>query len=29
LRDDVEFCLQRDVFGIVGLMGRDGIIRRV
>lgn len=29
LRDDVAFCLQQDVFGIVGLMGRDGIIRRV
>lgn len=28
LRDDVAFCLQRDVFGIVGLMGRDGMIRR-
>lgn len=25
---DVEFCLQRDVFDIVGLMGRDGMIRR-
>ena len=29
LRDDVEFCLRRDVFEIVGLMGRDGMIRRV
>lgn len=29
LRDDVAFCLQRDVFGIVGLMERDGMIRRV
>jgi 2-phosphosulfolactate phosphatase len=28
LRDDVEFCLQQDVFEIVGLMGRDGMIRR-
>lgn len=27
LRDDVEFCLRQDGFGIVGLMGRDGIIR--
>jgi 2-phosphosulfolactate phosphatase len=28
LRDDVAFCLQRDCFDLVGLMGRDGIIRR-
>ena len=28
LRDDVAFCLRRDVFEIVGLMGRDGMIRR-
>jgi 2-phosphosulfolactate phosphatase len=28
LCDDVAFCLQRDLFGIVGLMNRDGIIRR-
>lgn len=28
LSDDVEFCLRRDVFDIVGLMGRDGMIRR-
>jgi len=28
LRDDVEYCLRQDAFGIVGLMGRDGMIRR-
>lgn len=28
LHDDVAFCLQRDVSGIVALMERDGIIRR-
>jgi 2-phosphosulfolactate phosphatase len=28
LRDDVEFCLRLDAFELVGLMGRDGVIRR-
>ena len=28
LRDDVEFCLRQDIFDVVGLMGRDGMIRR-
>ena len=27
LQDDVEFCLRLDAFGMVGLMGRDGIVR--
>jgi 2-phosphosulfolactate phosphatase len=27
LRDDVAFCLQRDVFNLAALLGRDGMIR--
>jgi 2-phosphosulfolactate phosphatase len=27
LRDDVAFCLQRDVFNLVAVLGRDGAIR--
>jgi phosphosulfolactate phosphohydrolase-like enzyme len=27
LRADVPFCLQRDLFGLVAELGRDGIIR--
>jgi hypothetical protein len=27
LRDDVAFCLQRDVYDLVAAMGRDGAIR--
>jgi 2-phosphosulfolactate phosphatase len=29
LRDDVPFCLRRDVFALVGEMGPDGIVRKV
>jgi 2-phosphosulfolactate phosphatase len=27
LRDDVEFCLRRDEFGLVALMGTDGVVK--
>jgi len=27
LRDDVPFCLQRDLFGLVGELGKDGAVR--
>jgi 2-phosphosulfolactate phosphatase len=27
LREDVAFCVQRDVFGLVAEMGRDGLVR--
>ena len=27
LRDDVAFCLQQDIFGLVAALGRDGAIR--
>jgi len=29
LRDDVPFCLQRDIHGFVAAMNRDGIVKRV
>lgn len=29
LRDDVPFCLQRDIFNLVALLGDDGAIRKV
>jgi len=29
LRDDVTFCLQQDVFPLVALLGRDGVVRVV
>jgi 2-phosphosulfolactate phosphatase len=29
LRDDVAFCLRRDVLALVGEMGRDGVVRTV
>jgi 2-phosphosulfolactate phosphatase len=29
LRDDVSFCLQRDVFDLVAALGRDGSLRRM
>lgn len=28
LRDDVAFCLQRDLFPLVALLGKDGLVRR-
>lgn len=28
LRDDVAFCLQRNVFELVGLLGADGVVRQ-
>jgi 2-phosphosulfolactate phosphatase len=28
LRDDVAFCLQRDTHALVGVLGRDGVIRK-
>jgi phosphosulfolactate phosphohydrolase-like enzyme len=27
LRDDVAFCLRQDVFNLVAVLGRDGMIR--
>jgi phosphosulfolactate phosphohydrolase-like enzyme len=27
LRDDVPFCVQRDLFGLAAEMGKDGLVR--
>jgi phosphosulfolactate phosphohydrolase-like enzyme len=29
LREDVPFCLQRDLFALVGEMGNDGVVRNI
>ncbi len=29
LRDDIQFCLQRDIFNLVGVLGADGMVRVV
>jgi phosphosulfolactate phosphohydrolase-like enzyme len=28
LRDDVPFCIQRDVFNFTATLGKDGIVKR-